>query len=44
MESSFYMRLPGWLDERLRQHAEREAMSRQVYIRSLLVKELGGRP
>ena len=43
MESTLFMNLPMWLDKKLRDQAEREAMSRQRYIRALLVRELGAR-
>lgn len=41
MECTLFMRLPEWLDSRLREHAEKNATDRQGVIRALLVQEFG---
>lgn len=41
MECTLFMRLPEWLDLKLRERAERLATDRQGYVRALLVRELG---
>lgn len=43
MEATLFMRLPTWLDDRLRAVAEQQATDRQGIIRALLVQELGKR-
>jgi hypothetical protein len=41
MEATLFMKLPEWLDSRLREQAKNNAQHRQQYIRSLLIRELG---
>lgn len=43
MERTLFMRLPAWLDDKLRENADKQATDRQGVVRALLVEKLGAK-
>lgn len=43
MDATLFLSLPNWLDELLRERADKSATTRQGVVRQLLVQELGSK-